>query len=561
MKITFITRFLCLIGLLLLGYSYYSPIDVESNTPKSSICEIPADFINNAVNLIPKLSLDSSDPKLNSIAVDENILADFGSNISDNVVFDAFIFFQADDSKTNSFRLNTSAAWGRNRLSPKIYVYTCGCEDENCDPKFIGKSNASNTFSLNFAPPGFYYVIIAGEKEKSYSLKIAPKGVCGADVKSYKLGSTVQGNLSFSNNTFDRKRSENNIFDCYDGNLNYTGGDIVYQFRVEETQMTTFSLSSPSVSGMFLYDFLCGGECIASAETGTNNKASMEDIYLSPGVYHLIIDQAAKIFFGGQYILSSISETSELPDYALSGGSILVCRPPVGFQKIILSEELKNTVLGNDNISEKFEFSFYTTNNPISNFSLRGDTYPAFKAYEAGLNIDIPIVERKSTYACHFALNDQLKMKAYNRRAGEVYDLDITAKASDGSVSDGTIAVDKTITITSLKEQGRGKFVVTNPTITIPQSGGTRYFYIQADPHTSWKIREDKNIGNTIVVATTYINQIFTGTEVIKVKANANTSNQLHRLELDIVSDDDFHQSVTIYQRGRNKLKQSSSNE
>ena len=180
--------------------------------------------------------------------------------------------------------------------------------------------------------PTFWTIVVAGLKWEKYAFKIKPDGPCSdVDVIELELGFDglgnssifLEGNLKAQGNNFENcarlsaLNSENVvvsgdekghippsdkapqcIYDkCYpsSGCSLFQGDDIVYSFNLEgginEVTITLDNKGSGEVLGMFLYSYLCGGDCLDFAEIKcSDGSATIFNDFLASGKYFLVID-------------------------------------------------------------------------------------------------------------------------------------------------------------------------------------------------------------------------------------------------------------------------------
>ncbi len=193
--------------------------------------------------------------------------------------------------------------------------------------------------------PEFWTIVIAGLKWENYAFKIKPDSPCSSDEVSFLeleetpsgekvgvIGGFLQGKgnnfvncdrlASFEDPSYEGPeveilQSSKEAEGCYDdvypstGCSTFQGEDDIVSFVVEggvnEVELALTNLGSGEPLGMFLYDFVCGGQAIAFAEirAGVNCiDTTFIRTSLPGGRYYLVVDSDATDNWG-KYMIAA----------------------------------------------------------------------------------------------------------------------------------------------------------------------------------------------------------------------------------------------------------------
>ncbi|MEM9849195.1 MAG: pre-peptidase C-terminal domain-containing protein, partial [Bacteroidota bacterium] len=272
-----------------------SCVAAPSDAAAPNICDMGGDFISNRRNRLYDLEINPvTDFPLTAFERSDCILDRFGGNIPADYHFDAYVFYLEDDKAADGF--------GIELYDQEMSAFLFTCEVDASGQLSAICIDATDEFmnSFDFIPAegdnaGFYYIVVAGPAGRTYDLGILPEGPCGSDglvlrEDDYERVESLNG----FGNDFSRNGGVD-IFSCYDGNELYNGEDVVYQFEIKVINTTiNFDIEAADPNekfGLFIYDYLCGGECIAYAET-ENGVGSVSTTFFNKGIYYLVVDKA-----------------------------------------------------------------------------------------------------------------------------------------------------------------------------------------------------------------------------------------------------------------------------
>ena len=254
-----------------------------------SVCDLGGTFIYRGDTYSGQL--DFSDIAPDSIRFDPCVLSAYGANMPVPLYADVFAFYNDDNAAVN-VTLNTA-----NPNDVKYFVFSC-----NYDIGGVFKQSGSQfpctraQKNLNcngsFVPcDGFYYIVVTGPINSTYTINVVPPGNCAPNPSSITCGSTTNGSLASGSTGGYFSKSGSAYSQCYVGPRNYNGTEKVYQFTLNEPSQVKITVNSATPVGAFLYAFICGRNCMNYAEnTGSNPQAQMLTS-LNAGTYYIIVDR------------------------------------------------------------------------------------------------------------------------------------------------------------------------------------------------------------------------------------------------------------------------------
>ena len=173
------------------------------------------------------------------------------------------------------------------------FVFSCSCAGMFCAQTCIGSFDSDISFQFT-DPAGFYYIAIIGPPDASFIMNIEDLNagpICFVD-GSLVCDQEISDIMSGSDNYNTIEPSRNIYRDCYEGTSSFTGPEFAYRMHLTEPSVVTFRATSTARLGMFLYNYLCGRNCIAIAESDPGNPTVELTLELSEGIYFLVLDQS-----------------------------------------------------------------------------------------------------------------------------------------------------------------------------------------------------------------------------------------------------------------------------
>lgn len=261
-----------------------------------SICDKGGQFIYRGDSFSGELSSGDFVPDL--LLTEDSILAAYGNNFPFFPAADIYVFYNDEfNQEVNAF-LNSESS------SVRGFLFSCGNPEEEFlgGQEFIRQIHPSenNPDFQNELEIGLYYLVVMGSIGATYNnLSITPGGPCGFTFNDIILNNdgvtTISGSLEGSSElNFDTGEDTGEYSGCYSGDRTYEGNDIVYKFQLEEPSILDIELDSREIdtAGLFLYNFLCGRNCINYAEAPDEGGiASLDSVLLDAGVYYLVVDR------------------------------------------------------------------------------------------------------------------------------------------------------------------------------------------------------------------------------------------------------------------------------
>lgn len=252
--------------------------------------------------------------------------------------------------------------------------------------------NSRNSETIYALPPGTYFILVTSIQEDDYTLSLFPNANCEGNPTEIALGAVVNGSLANQGADFDTG-GNGDFISCYNGTRSYAGDDIVYRFTLSERTATTIDLNTPSgAMGLFLYNHLCGNNCINAVETPDNGGNALIEETLDPGIYYLLVDQELgtspnyTLNFGGipaptinlsNYTFEDDPPPGECPQDIASQHDVTVLQNAYSFTEdhyltFLTSDPNTQTVRFVDGIGEFFNGLAFTFDTPAD---ATGDNY------------------------------------------------------------------------------------------------------------------------------------------------------------------------------------------
>lgn len=226
-------------------------------------------------------SFGSSDFAPLSLREQPCIKSAYGPNMPSPLYAEIYMFYRNDNLDMNiNFSTNNSA-------TTKYFVFSC-----NFKPSCTRQEQCLSPSGGLFVPEPcdkLYYIVVTGTFGSTYSLNIVPTGPCGSGANNISCGQTLanqqtDNSLNFTSTTYAAS---------YNGIKLYNGSERLYKFTLEQSQNVKIKVNSTAQVGVFLFTFLCGQNCIASAEnSATTPNIELSAPFLEPGTYYIVVDKS-----------------------------------------------------------------------------------------------------------------------------------------------------------------------------------------------------------------------------------------------------------------------------
>lgn len=290
----------------------YSSLEFEDC---QNICDYGGTFIHRGEPRNGNFSFSDLAPgQLRNLACVKNA---YNQNVPQELYADIYIFYEnnpsaaflqwaTNDPNTRCFVMQCNFNWvgpQSNNEKPSGSAATC-ISGVNCFCSFPPFSSSpfydpNNTGSCNFRYSNcdnFFYIVVTGTLGESYSnLAVVPGGACPQNITELPCGSQdVAGEVVYQGLYSDQLFANVGwpgveTYSCYNGNRSYTGGEAFYKIDIDRPKKVNFSLQTfGSEMGLFLYQFICGKQCIAYS--GTVNDFATLSATLQTGIYYLVVD-------------------------------------------------------------------------------------------------------------------------------------------------------------------------------------------------------------------------------------------------------------------------------
>ena len=252
-----------------------------------TVCDFPATPVDKRI--IIDGAFDPNSPVLESVLLQQCVSDLYEGEIPDGLL-EVNYLFQSAGGGSEMVELEILAPTDG---SVRAVIFGCDCSGVVCVQACVGVTDGDGKYAFA-VPAGFYNIIFLGTSEGDFSFILNEEEPVGPSCEVDAMlmcGSEIAGQLAGPDD-YNTVNPAINIYDCYNGNRPYTGPDQVYSIQLSAPQRVNLELNASSGMGMFLYNFLCGGACIAFAETPENGGlARIQNLQLTSGLYYLVIDQ------------------------------------------------------------------------------------------------------------------------------------------------------------------------------------------------------------------------------------------------------------------------------
>lgn len=352
---------------------------------------------------------------------DSCVTATFTNQALDSLFGHSYIFY---NDEANPFSINLSATNGA-----RAFIYRCSQDGISSNS---GRFRCVGRDGETFSQKGYFYVLILAPRSNStYTFSVLPEATC-------RLNPTeIACNVSFSNTLSGASRygigagSNNAYQSCYQGARTYAGSDREFSFRLTKPCKVSISLQGQAGLGVFLYDFLCGKNCLAFAETNDLGALIRSDtLMLNPGVYYLIVDQAISGSNGAYTLSVNCSDYTKGAVFLKEIGAAS-CAVNASSRHNLVLRSLRNTRINGQRLNPNDQLNFFYPKNS------RGDLLSTTANWNSTeLQVPLPQDATGDTLKCGYAPNDVFKIKLTRNNVS--YDLSPQYQPIDGNIVTAT---------------------------------------------------------------------------------------------------------------------------
>lgn len=484
-------------------------ISPEMN-PCFSVCDAGGKFVYRGDVLRDTLSEDNFVPNLilRDTITQTNIQTSNSQPLMDmGMTTNVYIFYN------DGFSQEIKPKFISNPDSVHGFVFTCEWTEQNGGSMYYQQKNLgtfeefSNTDT--FYGKGFFYLVVVGMDNSSYDLKVYPPGPCGLNVPVVARDTAFGDNLaSVAAPNFNVFNNNGNYQSCYKGTRTYEGESAIYKVKIEQASYFSAQLEAfNTTAGMFLYNFICGGNCIEYTEVPDGGgTTSFDSLFLEAGDYYLVIDSEDESGEAGDFFLNLSSErdaNTVFPIFGKEDGFDATCTNPGSVHTVHINENadtIENFLNTNTNIIYTVETS---TGEEIPVYSEFWSDPNDFMEFELKEESNLSDEER-----CSYMTDDELRLRLYS-------DIDNSAASCeieyDNDVNNpGLFEPGKTSTITGLTLVDLISFGLTNSIITAPANVNEDNVYeVAVNANIPWQIDTETFSSEWIVVDTTVQDNII----------------------------------------------------
>lgn len=286
-------------------YLYTSAEFTQNISP--TICDLGGAFLpfpnsQDTTTFVPELI--ASSPLINQFA--QCARPNFNYNYPDSLYAKIFIL---NPPRVDSIVISTRT---QSATDVEIILFSCSNNGDdrdiassisNCispydENKYYRETGNYLTKFYGITPNRFYYVAVLSKNKEPFSL-YTNSLFCSIYecIEDFPESPTLIASDTSINATLTDRSNDwydgYSLPQCYNGAWPFSGKDWEYKFQLDNPKLLTISLESQAAMGLFLYDYILGGNCLAfSGNSETGGKATMGPLYLLPGEYHLVVDKA-----------------------------------------------------------------------------------------------------------------------------------------------------------------------------------------------------------------------------------------------------------------------------
>jgi hypothetical protein len=179
----------------------------------------------------------------------------------------------------------------------KLFMFRCHCTNGECVQECYGEVGDPNlcNFPNDCFDNGYYYFVALSPVNDTYGFQVFPSGTCPTpeDVFTCSNLSPISSTVADGFTDFDTGAgSAGDYSSCYNGFRTYGGREIVYRLDVDKPSTVSISLIAEEQMAVFLFDKICGKNCIGYAENPDGGgQALLDSISLDEGVYYIVVDK------------------------------------------------------------------------------------------------------------------------------------------------------------------------------------------------------------------------------------------------------------------------------
>lgn len=440
-------------------------ISAEWN-PCFSVCDAGGKFIYRGETSRDILGRDDFTPNLilhDSIIQVSNQVNDVTTLTDMGLKTDIYVFYNDENSSEINPQLEN--------ISGEVngFVFSCECEEQvdgtmYCEQKNLG---TFEEFSEGFYERGFFYLVVIGTDNSAYDLVVFPSGPCNEnnDVPLIACDTTFQDNLISADGPDFEVNDSGDYKSCYEGSRTYDGQSAIYKIQIKASTYLSVQLNTPNTTaGLFLYNFICGRNCIDYAEVADGGgTTSFDNIFLEAGDYYILVDSEIEDNSDGVFTLD-ISCTSDenmvFQIFGKDGGVDATCTDTNSVHIVNLSEGALQEV-GFLSTSTNI---IYTVEIPT------GEEIPVYSEFW-NANDFMPFMleeEDNQTDAerCSYITDDEIQLRLYSdiTKSAAYCDIEYSTDVNNPGIFESN----KTSTITGLTLVDLVSFGLTNSRINAP---------------------------------------------------------------------------------------------
>ncbi|MBK9491392.1 MAG: BACON domain-containing protein [Haliscomenobacter sp.] len=358
-----------------------------------SVCDLGGTMIYRGDRFSGTLTTTDQAPNLSW--QDSCVTATFAQQSLDSLFGHSYVFY---NDEANPFSISLTATNGA-----RAFIYRCsqdGVSSNSARFRCIGRDGET------FSQKGYFYVLIMGPKSNStYAFSVLPEASCRLNPTEIACNVPVANTLSGASRYGIGVGGSNVYQTCYQGGRTYAGSDREFSFRLTKPGKVSVSIQGQAGLGIFLYDFLCGKNCIGFAETNDQGALARTDtMMLNAGVYYVIVDQAISGSNGAFTLTVNCSDYTKTIFLQETGAA--TCAVNASGRHNVVFRSLRNSRINGQrlNVNDQLHF-FYQKNN-------RGDLLSTTANWTGTeLQVSLPQDAIGDTLKCGYFPDELLKIR------------------------------------------------------------------------------------------------------------------------------------------------------
>ncbi len=368
-----------------------------------------------------------------------------GGVVPENAFVDVYTFYNEDGGDVD-FNLGN---FGENT---KGFIFECDCTVVNdeviCTQSCIDISNGLPNGE------GFYYLVLIGTENETYTISVFPGNQNCINIEDINCGDNLLSDVFFDSSEDFSVGGSGDYDNCYSGDRTYLGGERKFRVQIKDPSYLSVNVSSDEADlGVFIYDYLCGGNCMTYAEGSAGEPAIIDSFKVTDGIYYIVVDKDSDDTTTDEFTISVNCEKDEdfanvLLDGLPSLEASVDCFTTDSSHLIKVREDALKSPHSNG-FNDDYQLLFYYETDNGSERTVVGEEWN--NANEMPFNI---FEDDPSTDKCSYESGDSIRMALIEKQTNgnNFYKTSITYAASTQNAGIFTPTTTSTITHLELSD-------------------------------------------------------------------------------------------------------------